>query len=361
MKNISLILLISVVLTGQFLFAQEKLPVIKATSQAVDIRDGETFTKGAWKISPELRPDIYTTSNENKRVTFYTDIDSISYKIEPNEIYSFIIVLNNKDSAYTQIKYKPGYLKILKNANKYNYSDNRPINKFTYKSMDNPDLKSVRDNFKLDSIAGTGNDISKIINLLYWVHNTFPYDGSKEVPQFNGIADLMIKCLENQGTLHCGALTWVLNDCYAAMGYKSRQVVCLPKDSTDFECHSIVTVYSNTLNKWLWIDPTNCAYVMNENGELLSIAEVRDRLTNDKPLILNPDANVNRKYSVVKENYLYNYMAKNLYAFQCFSEPDGESISNLLLPTEYKGLFPRTSENKPKCTNSPNVFWARPN
>ncbi|MCL4481746.1 MAG: transglutaminase domain-containing protein [Bacteroidetes bacterium] len=355
------ILLIFAVLIGQFMFAQKKLPAIKATSPLVDIKDGETLQKGTWKISPKIKPDIYITSNENKRVTFYTDIDSISYKIKPNKTFSFIILLNNKDSAYTQIKYKPSYLKVLKNAGKYDLSDNRSINKFTYKSTDNPELKTLRNNFKLDSIAGSGNEISKFINLLQWVHNTFPYDGSKEVPQFEGIADLMKKSIENRGTMHCGALTWILNDCYLAMGYKSRQVVCLPKDSTDFECHSIVTVYSNSLNKWIWMDPTNYAYVMNELGELLSIAEVRDRLVNDKPLILNPDANLNRKYSITKENYLYSYMAKNLYAFQCFSESHGESKSNLLLPIEYKGIIPRTAVNKPKCTNNPETFWAKPN
>lgn len=355
-----LVLIIGAVLVGQFLFAQKRLPMIKATSQKVDIRDGANLGKAAWNISPKLKPDIYLTSNENKRVTFITDIDSISFIIKPNKTYNFVILLNNKDSAYTQIKFKPSYLQVLKNAGEYDLSDNRSINRFTYKSADDTDLKSIRNNFKLDSIAGTGNEISMFINLLQWVHNTFPYDGSKEVPQFNGICDLMNKSQKNRGTMHCGALAWVLKDCYQAMGFKSRQVVCMPKDSTDFECHSIVTVYSNTLNKWIWMDPTNFAYVMNEHGEQLSIAEVRDHLVNNRPLILNPDANLNHKFSIIKEYYLYSYMAKNLYAIQCYSETGGESQSNLLLPKEYNGVIPRTASNKPKCTNNPNVFWAKP-
>ena len=160
--------------------------------------------------------------------------------------------------------------------------------------------------------------------------------------------------------MHCGGLATVLNECYLAIGLKSRRVVCLPKDSTDFDCHSINTVYSKTLGKWLWMDPTNNAYVMNEKGELLSIAEVRDRLINNKPLILNPDANINRIYSVVKENYLFYYMAKNLYAFQCYVDGGGESKSNLLLPVEYSGIIPRTKISKPECTNNPGIFWAKP-
>jgi hypothetical protein len=354
-----IILLISIVLIGQFLFAQNKLPVIKATSLMVDIRDGETFSKTSWRISPKIRPDIYTSSNINKKIVFYTDIDSISCKINTNKSFSFIILLNDKDTAYTLIKYKPSYLDVLKNAKKYNFSDNRPINKFSYKSAESLDLKSLKNEFKLYSIAGTGDEASKFINLLFWVHNTFPYDGSKDVPQFNSIEDLMSTCIKNHGTMHCGALAWVLKECYLAMGFKARQVVCLPKDSADYECHSIITVYSNTLKKWLWMDPANCAYVMDKNHKLLSIAEVREYLTSNKPLILNSEANINHS-PVLQENYLYYYMAKNLYALQCYSEKDGESVSNLLLPVEYKGIFPRTAINKPKYTNNPNKFWSRP-
>jgi hypothetical protein len=49
-------------------------------------------------------------------------------------------------------------------------------------------------------------------------------------------------------------------------------------EHSGFGRDSINAVYSNTLNKWLWIDPTNDAYAMNEKGELLSIAEDRHLL-----------------------------------------------------------------------------------
>jgi hypothetical protein len=343
---------------GQSLFAQQKFPVIKATSKVVDIRDGTNLKKATWTINPDLKPDVYQTNN--KSVTFYTDIDSISFKVKLNHKYNFIILLNGKDSAYTQIVCTPSYLDILKKASKYNLNDKREINKFTYTPMNDSDLVAIRTEFKLDSIMGTGNEISQILNLLHWVHNTFPHDGSKEIPPYTSVSDLMKRCIQDHGTFHCGTLAWVLNDCYLSLGWKSRHVICLPKDSTDFDCHSIISVYSKTLNKWLWVDPTNDAYVMDEKGELLSIAEVRERLVNDKPLILNPDANWNHRSSVTKEDYLYNYMAKNLYAIQCYVAGGGESKSNLLLPVEYNGVIPRTRENKPKCTNNPALFWANP-
>ena len=95
----------------------------------------------------------------------------------------------------------------------------------------------------------------------------------------------------------------MLTEVYLAMGFKARFVTCLPKDYVS-DCHVITTVYSNTLNKWLWVDPTFDAYVMDENGTMLSIAEVRERLREDKPLQLNDYANWNHKSKQTKEYYI---------------------------------------------------------
>lgn len=360
-KKLSLLIILCLIV--QSLSAQQNLPVIKANSKKVDIKDGKNFKKGTWNIVPEAKPDIYKTSS--KWVTFYTDKDSISFKIRPNKVYNFIILLNDKDSAFTQIKYEPviytpSYLDILKKGSRYSFDDKRELTKFTYQPLNDPDLIIIRREFNLDSIIGSGNEVSQILNLLHWVHNSFRHDGTKEAPKYSSISNLMNICVKDHKTLDCGTLATVLNNSYLALGFKSRRVVCLPKDSTDFDCHSINTVYSNTFKKWLWIDPTNDAYVMNERGELLSIAEVRERLVSNKPLILNPEANWNHKKSITKEDYLYNYMAKNLYAFECFVSGGGESQSNLLLPVEYKGIIPRTKDYNPKCTNNSTLFWAKP-
>ncbi|OFX16326.1 MAG: hypothetical protein A2033_08605 [Bacteroidetes bacterium GWA2_31_9] len=277
-----------------------------------------------------------------------SDLDNIRYEAR------FIDFLNDAK------KLTPDYIQILKNAKQYDFNDKREINKFTYKSENDSDLEQIRTYFKLDSVIGGGNEISKILNLLHWTHNTFPHNGMIEIPEYSNTFDMMKGQLSHHGTFDCGSLAMVLNTCYLSMGFKSRHVVCLPKDSTDMECHSINTVFSKTLDKWIWIDPTNDAYVMDEKGEFLSIEEVREYLINNKPLVLNPDANWNHVNSIIKEQYLYQYMAKNLYAFHCFAKGDGGSISNLLLPVEYEGIIPRIRSNNPKITNNPNVFWAKP-
>lgn len=363
---------------GQLITAQTKLPIVKATSKKVDIRDGGILTKGGWNISPELNPDVYLSSSLGQKVTFITDKDSISVKIKKDMQFDFIVLLNDSIQAQTQIKYKVPYLEKLKKAEKYNYADTREVPNFTYQAMDNPNLVRIRKELKLDSIAGQGNETSKILNLLHWLHNIVRHDGASSNPTLKNAIDLIKICkAENRG-INCRMMSTVLNECYLSMGIKSRYITCMPKETEFDDCHVINMVYSTDAKKWIWIDATFDAYVMNEKGELLGPAEVRERLINKKTLILNPDANWNKQNSQTKEDYLERYMAKNLYRIQTplVSEYDtetwksGKEVTYVeLLPLDGIQQNPQKEEKTNAKTgvkltyyktNNPNLFWGLP-
>lgn len=272
------------------------------------------------------------------------------------------------------------FLFILKKAEKYNINEHRELPKFSYQSIDNSNLIALRKAFNLDSVAGGENEILRILNLLHWVHNLIPHDGNHGNPVVKNAMNMIAECKREKKGLNCRGLATVLNECYLSMGIKSRLITCLPKDSLgiDDDCHVINMVYSIQLKKWLWIDPTFDAYVMNEKGELLSIEEVRERIIRDKPMVLNPDANWNHKLAKTKEEYLYNYMAKNLYMLECpvSSEYDmetkvpGKVVTYIrLLPLEYFNQSPdkpegNNSQTKSTMvtykTNNPKIFWQAP-
>jgi Transglutaminase-like superfamily len=190
--------------------------------------------------------------------------------------------------------------------------------------------------------------------------------------------NMIAVCKKDKRGLNCRGLATVLNESYLSLGIKSRFVTCMPKDSVFDDCHVINMVWLNELKKWIWIDPTNDAYVMDEKGELLSIEEVRERVINGKTLILNPDANWNHKVSTTKEDYLYNYMAKNLYRIECplASEYDTETwqqgkkvVYVELLPLDAFHQTPKKVEQTNKKTgttfinfktNNPKAFWRVP-
>lgn len=165
--------------------------------------------------------------------------------------------------------------------------------------------------------------------------------------------------------MNCRQLAISLCEMYLSMGIPARYVTCMPADSLDYECHVINTVWSEQLQKWLYIDPTMDAWVTDENGTMLSIAEVRERLINDQPLVLCETANWNHESQQTKEYYLETYMAKNLYYFVCkkLNRFNPESVYRNNDPEGDVRLIPvGFVNNNWKCdtTTDPEVFWAKP-
>jgi hypothetical protein len=110
------------------------------------------------------------------------------------------------------------------------------------------------------------------------------------------------------------------------------------------------------------MDPSHGIYVTDENNNMLSISEVRERLKNNKPLALNKET------KQTKEWYLDYYMAKNLYWFNCtnvskfntesrYRNTDKDLLYIALIPVGYddnRNLKGRI------ITNDPDYFWQIP-
>ncbi|WP_029905387.1 transglutaminase domain-containing protein [Prevotella sp. 10(H)] len=206
------------------------------------------------------------------------------------------------------IKENSDFIKVLREGGKYTNENTQDYPKFSYAQPDDYRLKEVKKYFNLDSIAGNKDEISKIINLMVWVNKEVKHGPNWPFCEIDAVDIYNYHKVSGNG-VNCRAIATVLNECYLAMGIKSRIIGCLPEDKSDNESHVINCVYAESLNKWLWIDPTNNAFVMDENNNMLSIAEVRERLINNKKMKLGDTCKRNI------EEYLYEYMAKNLFRF----------------------------------------------
>lgn len=285
--------------------------------------------------------------------------------------FSSIVLAQNQKSVIS-------YIDTLRKGEEYNYHDQRFIPEFTYLSKEDSNLVKTRTVLKLDSIAGEANEISRILNVLHWVHFVVWHDGDANNPPSKNALDLISYCKKQSRGMTCRMMATILNECYLSLGIKSRIVTCMPKEIHFDECHVINAVYSEQWKKWIWIDPTFDAYVMNERGELLGIQEVRERLIKGLPLILNPEANWNRIASQTKEGYLEQYMTKNLYRIECQvvsgynteTGSPGKQITYIeLIPLDGLRQNPqKTEEANPKkgvkciyyMTNNPDLFWKKP-
>lgn len=215
-----------------------------------------------------------------------------------------------------QRKGKLSFLPTLRQCAPYTPGTTPDSLTFTYATACDSAMTCVRSFFKLDSIAGDGDDVARMKRIMAWLHDNIRHDGwnglPKGVPR-NSI-DLYRACADGSRGLNCRGLAIVLSEMYMAMGWPARFVTCQPKEfATDPDCHVICMVWSPGLGRWLWMDPTFAAYVMDGEGRPIGIREARERLRDGLPLSINGDANWNNLKKETKEEYLDVYMAKNLY------------------------------------------------
>lgn len=230
----------------------------------------------------------------------------------------------------TQGKTGRTYLETLQLSAPYVRSGQREPS-FSYMPPTDSLLCRTREYFNLDSIAGRGDEISRIKNLLYWLHDLVRHDGNSNWPSchFNAV-DLYETCQRENRGLNCRFLAMMLNEVLLAEGIPARYLTCQSQlYGSDSDCHVINVAWSTSLKKWIWVDPTFAAYVTDENGLLLHPGEVRERLQKNLPLVLNEDANWNHEAKQTVDDYLKVYMAKNLYVISANtlnqSEPEGQA------------------------------------
>ena len=253
------------------------------------------------------------------------------------------------------------YIALLRKYSSYTHSSHTP-SRFTYE-LNTPLLKQIRDSLKLDSIAGNGDEISKIKNVMYWLHNSIRHDGGSSWPscRYNALELYRLAKKENR-PYNCRFLGMMLADCYLALGMPARFITCSSKKVGDPDCHVMTIVWSRMLNKWVWMDPSFAAYVTDENGTLLNHREVRERLAKGMPLNLNEDANWNNETKQTKEEYLESYMAKNLFYLSCHADnrPEVESDGK---PSDYITLQPLGTKcpGESITTTDADYFWQAPN
>jgi hypothetical protein len=104
MKTTSLLALFAAVSASSI--AQNELPVLRTNTSDLSINDGNSFKENYWTIDPALELDVYVAdkTTQTKSITFYSDIDTISFQIALYEKQNFLVILNDTDTCLTQIK-----------------------------------------------------------------------------------------------------------------------------------------------------------------------------------------------------------------------------------------------------------------
>ncbi len=149
---------------------------------------------------------------------------------------------------------------------------------FRYAEPADENLKKLREAFDLDTIAGKGSEVERIINLMTWVYKLAGHENEPKFPKELNAFMLIRKATDEGMQLNCFMKTVILNEVYLSMGFPSRQTHLLPHSDEEQQSHFVTSVYSRDFRKWMLMDPDFGAYVTDERHSILGVSEVRERL-----------------------------------------------------------------------------------
>ncbi|PKK88063.1 MAG: hypothetical protein CVV64_20440 [Candidatus Wallbacteria bacterium HGW-Wallbacteria-1] len=174
----------------------------------------------------------------------------------------------------------------------------------------------LRNKYGLCNIAGSGNDLSKTLELLRWVSENVRHDGEYDNHVAENSLDLLEYAFEKSDRgINCRALSTILTECLLAIGIPARIFYLMPLSPYERDNHVVVGAYIESSGKWVMIDPTYNCYFMNESGIVLSPWEARDSIANRSEIFINDDLFYNDSgMSPEKIKAIYfEYMSKNLF------------------------------------------------
>ncbi len=171
------------------------------------------------------------------------------------------------------------------------------------------EYRQLIDQYHIDEVAGKGDTIDKVMNLMKWCSENVQHNnGTKDVEFLEKNSLCILDYCYKKGSesgVYCRLQAIVFTECCLALGIKSRILHCLPFTPYDFESHVVSMVFIDEMDKWILIDAGNGRFFLDENDNILSPLEARNRLGNQSFI----------KCNIPDENYIA-YMAKNLFYFK---------------------------------------------
>ena len=228
-----------------------------------------------------------------------------------------------------------------------------------------PDSKraeEIMEYFSLDTLYDAGASTwEKTLAIGKFVATNIPHDNQKEYPKYVNAIGLWEYTKTVAPAFNCRLHSILTYELLTSAGIKARYITCLPYDRNDNDCHVVNEVWLPEIGKWVMIDTDMKRYVADREGNLLSLAEIREHFINDKKLVVyhnfdNPSSKI---------SYYHAYMAKNTYWFCCwgdlgFYQEDYNTFPESKLRSRYYALVPEgfeTYSGKEITTHDPEQFW----
>lgn len=148
--------------------------------------------------------------------------------------------------------------------------------------------------------------------MLDFVCDHFQHDGSVGLAHTRTIEGLIAFCEEHNGKTNCRGLAMLLASLLRLVHIRARHITCMPFEDPFQDCHVVVDCELPS-GKRILLDPTWRLYLLDQNGEPVSLERLRTMLINGESYRVNEAASYNG--TGFDADYYRNYMTKNTFRF----------------------------------------------
>jgi len=257
-------------------------------------------------------------------------------------------------------EFRNHYAQLLQLTADYDLQPGEATAIYTYQDATNEHLQRLRERYELDAVAGKGTELERVFNLMRWVNERLRHGSMSHHEPCHALH--ILELAEDGGfRANCYVIATVFNEVLLSMGLRSRRVICLPYDAYDIDCHVVNIVYSETLNQWIYLDPTWNIHVTDDREGILSLQQFRERMAHDQPVWVNGSPDIEAEWN----SFYLGYMSKNLFWFRncAISEFHAEGVQSgktdyVLLPNFYKPVMLEKPSNRTVIEiHDPDNFW----
>lgn len=245
---------------------------------------------------------------------------------------------------------------LLKEYSEYEKGGEKPL--FTVKTGEKSKYEDIINKYDLEEKTKGLEDTALMIALLNWVCDNFNHDGSSGLPGNPDISSL-IEFHQRNGGINCRGLSIILAEILRAYGIDARHITCMPEEEPFIDCHVVVHAYSEELNQWIMLDPSNRIILIDEEGNYIDLPTLRKSYIDESKITALNLTGKDMQDSELK--YYLGYMAKNTFRFEMDSIFDYASdglqnkIKYNLIPKGYD-----TIRRGATAITDPEYFWALP-
>lgn len=200
----------------------------------------------------------------------------------------------------------------------------------------------------------TGNEDKIVFSMLDFVCDNFGHTSDASLGNDHSMTGIIKSCEKTEAKTNCRGLSLILAELLRMNGIRARHITCKPYEEPFQDCHVVVDCLMPSGAR-IMLDPTYRLYLTDDNGEYISLAQLREGILCGKKFHPNATAS----YNGIGFNYddYIEYMTKNVLRFNTnYKLNDTDSILSQveLIPSGYTvNGFSKIVQ----YTTDPEYFW----